>query len=152
MALSSCCSSSAPCLFLRFSKRAPYAIRKAATSGRRSILAWSLKHTKCNGVKPAGQQKRYIEPRDTFHGSSNPNTNLIYDALLYGLSMANKFLAKLEAEVILVVQQKSKWWPNHHKISNIRCTISLNLNVPHLVLQLSLPNPMKPGVKSRMKM
>ena len=35
------------------------------------------------------------------------------------------------------------------KISNIRCTKSPNLNVPRLVLWLSLPNPMKPGVKSR---
>ena len=40
----------------------------------------------------------------------------------------------------------------YRKISNIRHTKSPNLNVSHLVLQLSLPNPMKPGVKSRMKM
>ena len=40
----------------------------------------------------------------------------------------------------------------YRKISNIRCTESPNLNVYRLVLQLSLPNPMKPGVKSRMKM
>ena len=40
----------------------------------------------------------------------------------------------------------------YRKISNIRRTISPNLNVSRLVLQLSLPNPMKPGVKSRMKM
>ena len=38
------------------------------------------------------------------------------------------------------------------KISNIRCTKSQHLNVSHLVLQLSLLNPLKPGVKSRMKM
>ena len=38
------------------------------------------------------------------------------------------------------------------KISNIKCTKSPNLNVSRLVLQLSLPNPMKPGVQSRMKM
>ena len=35
---------------------------------------------------------------------------------------------------------------------NIRCTKSQNLNVSHLILQLSLPNPLRPGVKSRMKM
>ena len=40
----------------------------------------------------------------------------------------------------------------YRKISNIRRTKSPNLNVSRLVLQLSLPNPMKPGVKSRMKM
>ena len=38
------------------------------------------------------------------------------------------------------------------KISDISCTKSQNLNVSHLVLQLSLPNPFKPGVNSRMKM
>ena len=40
----------------------------------------------------------------------------------------------------------------YRKISNISRTKSQNLNVSRLVLQLSLPNPMKPGVKSRMKM
>ena len=40
----------------------------------------------------------------------------------------------------------------YRKISNIRRTKTRNLNVYRLVLQLSLPNPMKPGVKSRIKM
>ena len=39
----------------------------------------------------------------------------------------------------------------YRKISNIRRTKSQNLNNYRLVLQLSLPNPLKPGVKSRMK-
>ena len=37
------------------------------------------------------------------------------------------------------------------KISNIRHTKSQNLK-DYLVLQFSLPNPLKPGIKSRMKM
>ena len=41
---------------------------------------------------------------------------------------------------------------NYRKISNIRRIKSQNLNVSRLVLQLPLPNPLKPGVKSRMKM
>ena len=41
---------------------------------------------------------------------------------------------------------------SYRKISNIRHTKSPNWNVSHLVLQLHLPNPMKPGVKSRMNM
>ena len=41
---------------------------------------------------------------------------------------------------------------HYRKISNIRLTKSQNLNVSRLVLEWSLPNPMKPGVKSRMKM
>ena len=40
----------------------------------------------------------------------------------------------------------------YRKISNIRCTKSPKLIIPHLVLQLSLRNPMKPGVRSRIKM
>ena len=40
----------------------------------------------------------------------------------------------------------------YRKISNISFTKSQNLNASRLVLQLSLPYPMKPGVKSRMKM
>ena len=43
-------------------------------------------------------------------------------------------------------------WPQYRKVSNIRCTKSQYLNDSRLVLQLSLPNPMKSGVKSRMKM
>ena len=35
----------------------------------------------------------------------------------------------------------------HRKISNIRRTKFENFNVSHLVLQLPLPNPLKPGVK-----
>ena len=43
-------------------------------------------------------------------------------------------------------------WNKHCKISNIRCTNSDNLNDCCLVLQLSLPNPLKPVIKLRMKM
>ena len=41
---------------------------------------------------------------------------------------------------------------DYRKVSNIRRTKSQNLNDSHLVLKSSLPNPSKPGVKSRMKM
>ena len=40
----------------------------------------------------------------------------------------------------------------YRKVSNIRRTKSQNLNASRLILQLSLPNPLKPGVKLRMKM
>ena len=39
-----------------------------------------------------------------------------------------------------------------HQTSNIKSTKSQNLNVSRLVLEFILPNPLKPGVKSRMKM
>ena len=37
-------------------------------------------------------------------------------------------------------------WNNYSKTSSISHTKSQNLNVPHLVLQLSVPNSLKPGV------
>ena len=40
----------------------------------------------------------------------------------------------------------------YHKVSNIRRTKCQNLNDSCLVLQLSVPNPLKPSVKSIMKM
>ena len=40
----------------------------------------------------------------------------------------------------------------HCQNSNKSRTKSQHLNDFHLVLELSLPNPLKPGVKSRMKM
>ena len=43
------------------------------------------------------------------------------------------------------------WLRDYRKVSNIRRTKSQNLNDSHLVLKSSLPNPLKPGVKSRMK-
>ena len=40
----------------------------------------------------------------------------------------------------------------YRKLSNIRRTYSQNLNDSRRLLQLSLPNQLKPGVKSIMKM
>ena len=40
----------------------------------------------------------------------------------------------------------------YRKVSNIRRTKCHNLNDSRLVLQLSVPNPLKPSVKSIMKM
>ena len=40
----------------------------------------------------------------------------------------------------------------YHQTFNIRLIKSQNLNVFDLILQLSLPNPLEPGVKLRMKM
>ena len=41
---------------------------------------------------------------------------------------------------------------SYRKASNIRRTKSQNLNASRLILQLYLPNPLKPGVKLRIKM
>ena len=48
-------------------------------------------------------------------------------------------------------QTLKRFFP-YRKTSCINRTKSQNLNVSYLVLQLSLLNPLKPGVKSRMKM
>ena len=42
--------------------------------------------------------------------------------------------------------------PIYHQVSNIRRTESEHLKDSRSVLRLSLPNPLKPDVKSRMKM
>ena len=38
-------------------------------------------------------------------------------------------------------------WDTYHKISNISCTTSQNVNDSHLTLQLSLPNPLRSTAK-----
>ena len=45
-----------------------------------------------------------------------------------------------------------EWVGNYRKTSSISRTKSQNFNASRLVLQLSLPNPLKPNVKSSMKM
>ena len=40
----------------------------------------------------------------------------------------------------------------YRQVSNIRCTKFQNLSVSRFVLQVSLPTPLKPGAKLRMKM
>ena len=44
------------------------------------------------------------------------------------------------------------WLKTNYETFSISGTKSQHLNVTRFVLQLSLPNPLKPGVKSRMKM
>ena len=61
-----------------------------------------------------------------------------------------EYLSTFDVNVSIYIIQHD--WNTYRKVSNIRRTKSSKLNVSRLVLQLSLPNPMKPGVKSRMKM
>ena len=62
--------------------------------------------------------------------------------------MLQKMLHRFQMNAVYML----KSYLHYRKISNIRRTKSTNLNASRLVLQLSLPSPMKPGVKSRMKM
>ena len=50
------------------------------------------------------------------------------------------------------LRKKIAKFDRYSQTYNIRHTKSQNWNVSHLMLQLPLPNPSKPGVKSRMKM
>ena len=65
-----------------------------------------------------------------------------YDAMWYNSTWPT--LAQVCCRMILKL--------TYHKVSNIRCTNSKSLNDSGLVLQMSLPNSLKLGVKSRMKM
>ena len=66
------------------------------------------------------------------------------------LSLCTPLILTVKTSKMLIYTYVHKTY--YHKISNISGTKSQNLNVSRLVLQLSLPNPMKPGVKSGMKM
>ena len=61
------------------------------------------------------------------------------------------------ADFIIEVVTVSNLWLHsemdmYRQVSNIRRTKSQHLKDSHTVLRLSLPNPLKPDVKSRMKM
>ena len=49
-------------------------------------------------------------------------------------------------------EQNGRYFLDYYQISDIRCTKSISSYVSCLVLQLCLPNPLKPGNKWRMKM
>ena len=60
----------------------------------------------------------------------------------------------IASAVALQALVHSHGWPSsdYRQTSRISRTKSENLNVPRLVLPLSLPDPLNPGVNSRMKM
>ena len=78
------------------------------------------------------------------HGKDNTSTNI----------MPTKTMCFISWDILhnLIYTGKSDEKNTYHKTSSIRRTKFQNLNVSHLVLQLSLPNPLKQGVKKIMKM
>ena len=65
----------------------------------------------------------------------------------------------LSAEILIGKKSPNLWLfdclcapADNRQISNISRIKSKDLTASHLLLQLSLPNPQKPDVKSRMKM
>ena len=67
----------------------------------------------------------------------------------WNLIVWNDYLLLIQLEVMISEPLHTKH-VEYRKITNIRRTNSPNINVSHLILQLSFLNPMKPGVKSRM--
>ena len=62
-------------------------------------------------------------------------------------------LSSTEIYIMTSSVYTKEWKPgNYREVSNIRCTKSQKLNDSRLVLQLSLPNPLKLGVKLSLKM
>ena len=86
---------------------------------------------------------RQIAVRFRAHFVSNSATSWLW---LWWVSGQGHLLALVQM-VCLVVDVRIYRW-----ISDISRTKSQNLNVSRFVLQLSLPNLLKPGVKLRMKM
>ena len=67
--------------------------------------------------------------------------------------MISEPLSSIEIYIMTSSVYTEEWKPgNYRKVSNIRRTKSQKLNDSRLVLQLSLPNPLKLGVKLSLKM
>ena len=61
-------------------------------------------------------------------------------------------LSLLSLETQLAMHQLTHFTLMHRQTSHMRRTKTQHFNVSRLILQLSLPNPLKPSVISRMKM
>ena len=70
----------------------------------------------------------------------------------YNFNSLAQDLISISIANALEIPQPCNMPSKYCKISNIGHTKFQNLNVSRLVLELSLPNPMKPGIKSIMKM
>ena len=62
------------------------------------------------------------------------------------------FFIQFVIQKLFVLQKSFSFYTDYRKTSSIGRTKSPNLNVSCLGLRLSLPNPLKPGVKLRTKM
>ena len=88
-----------------------------------------------NGLRPSGN-KLLPKPRSMWP---------------YAVTKPQCSLCVILSVVSFEFEDRGSYWTNR-QISNIRRTESQTVNVSCLVLQLSLSNPLKPGIKSIMKM
>ena len=73
----------------------------------------------------------------------------------FSLYIVNKMVTDdiretLQCTVFIMNISYGRLFLHYHQTFNISRTKSQHLNAPRLVLQSSLPNPLKPGLKSRM--
>ena len=100
-----------------------------------------------------------LEPFKSVDLSAPLTSSGVTVSLMITLPFYGKYFAENTIKVNVSLQVYCRFFDEsavsllmYRKISNISRNKSPNLNVPRLVLQLFLPNSMKPGVKSRMKM
>ena len=98
------------------------------------------------GLKWLRNYKRWV--RSTWHG---PLARYVKVWVAHDRGEWVKLYTSLGATCLLMYRSIMSIY-NYSKTSNIRCTKSPKLNDSRLVLQLSLPIPLKPAIKSRMKM
>ena len=117
--------------------------------------AWSqtLRHWTIQTWRSAGRRSNVKGRRDDTRGrrqEMGPQT-----AVNHGSSANKGCFSQMTFCAISFSRIELEQFPlpmEYRPISNISRTKSQNLNVSRLVLQLSLRNRLKPGVKSRMKM
>ena len=78
--------------------------------------------------------------------------NMIYNRQIHKHNILLAYISIGYPLIIILEWKPESIITRYRQTSNISRTKSQTLNVSCLVLQLSLPNPLKPGVKSRMKM
>ena len=107
---------------------------QVATSFSESQLAW---FTKIFDIRKFIQFPQYLI------SFGNPKYNVAYKVALLLYAILNHIVPHYRFEFSKIS------YPETSNISHIKFQ---KINVSRLILQLSLPNPLKPGVKSRMKM
>ena len=93
---------------------------------------------------------QWIHGITTTKKKQQKHLHILWGQTVYVTGITNEFSSQDNRDLSMSMSLEDG--STYRPISSIRCTKSHNLNVSHFVVQLSLSNPLKPGVKSRMKM
>ena len=98
--------------------------------------------------------EHHFEYFNTLPPEQNAYILKILSESIFRNGKSNAMVSKVLIDNPLLIQVMATQGEPDHLPSNLwyKLTKSRNLNVSRLVSQLSLPNPLKPGVKSRMNM